>query len=187
MKEKWILTIKTSLPDVCHDEDVLKEETYTFDSFEEARLNLRHKLKEYAFQENSMFDGKGNMIYMKNYMNKVIEFETDGDEMNDWLGASIAQTVLEIFSCIFEGKDVKNDFKIGTYDDGNIEITLNADSISFRGIDCGPLNGYIPKADTNLFSMNEEKDYYIYLDDMFGQWADASSEFYLDLIKVVVE
>lgn len=187
MKELWILTIRTSLPETCHTGDVLKEEIYAFDDFAEARLKVRSNLREYAFQENSMFDGNGNMIHMKNYMNHVIETPIYADGIDEWFGVPQAKSVLEIFSSIFAGEDVKLDFKKGVYDDCNIEVTFNADYIAMRGVGCGPINGYNPKADTNLLSMNEEKDYYIYLDDMFGQLEDATSEFYLDLRKTTVE
>jgi len=50
------------------------------------------------------------------------------------------------------------------------------------GYDDGPCNGYDPKIATNMFDMTEEKDYYLYVDDMFGQ--DASSELYIDLKKI---
>lgn len=63
MKSKFELLIKTSLPYVCKSEEDLEEEVYTFDTFDSAKQALRRKLKEYAFSENSMFDGKGNMIY----------------------------------------------------------------------------------------------------------------------------
>lgn len=187
MEKIWVLSIRTSLPETCHTGDVLKEETYAFDSFEKARLKVRSKLKEYAFQENSMFDGKGNMIHMKNYLNEVVEDPIDADGVDDWFGVPHAKLVLEIFSSIFAGEDVKTVFKQGVYDDCNIEVTFKEDSIAIRGVGCGPINGYNPKANTNLFSMNDEKNYYIYLDDMFGQWEDASSEFYLDLKQVEIK
>jgi hypothetical protein len=52
--------------------------------------------------------------------------------------------------------------------------------------DCdGPINGYDPYIATNAFSMEEEKDYYIYIDDLLGQ--DCSSELYIDLKQVEVK
>ena len=47
------------------------------------------------------------------------------------------------------------------------------------------INGYDPKIDTNLLYMQEEKNYYLYIDDMFRQcdWMKASSELYMDLTK----
>ncbi len=187
MKEVWTLKIRTSLPDICHSGDILKEETHVFDCFEKAKVTLRSRLKEFSFETNTMFDGNGNMTYMKKYMEEVIEYDTEAEELEGWLGGIIATKTLEIFSSIFRGEDVKTDFVPGIYENGMVEIEFSEDAIAIRGTGDGPINGYMPKANTNLFSMNEEKDYYIYLDDMFGQWVEASSELYIDLTKVTVE
>lgn len=37
----------------------------------------------------------------------------------------------------------------------------------------------------NIFSMQEEKDYFLYINDRFGQ-DDATSELYIDLKKVSI-
>ena len=68
MKNTWVLSIRTSLPEICESHGDLHTSIYTFDSFEEARTALRKVLKKYAFSENSMFDGKGNIIYFHNYI-----------------------------------------------------------------------------------------------------------------------
>ena len=49
MKNTWVLSIRTSLPDVCESHGDLQTSIYTFDSFEEARTALRKVLKKYAF------------------------------------------------------------------------------------------------------------------------------------------
>ena len=68
MKNTWVLSIKTSLPEVCENRGDLQTSIYTFDSFDEARTALRKALKKYAFSKNSMFDGKGNIIYFHKYI-----------------------------------------------------------------------------------------------------------------------
>lgn len=175
------------MPDICHTGDLLKEENYAFGSFEKARLALRGKLKEFAFEKNTMFDGNGNTICMKKYMEELVEYGSEDDDFDDWLGSVIATKTLEIFCSIFVGEDVKTKFVPGTYENGMVEVKLGEDSIAIGGVGDGPMNGYLPKANTNLSSMNEEKDYYIHLDDMFGQWAEASSELYIDLTRVSAE
>ena len=56
MDNKWVLSIKTSQPDVCRSKDDLKTAFYVYDSFEEARAAFRDAVRRYAFEENAMFD-----------------------------------------------------------------------------------------------------------------------------------
>ena len=71
----------------------------------------------------------------------------------------------------------------GRYFNADIEADFDRDSITIRGTAEGVVNGYNPKIDTNLLSMQEEKDYHLSIDDMFGQWSCVSSELYIDLTK----
>ena len=66
-----------------------------------------------------------------------------------------------------------------------IAIESNPGNILIRGEDDGPCNGYDPYIKTNIFSMKEEKDYCLYIDDLFGQ--DFSAELYIDLKKTEVK
>ena len=84
MKNTWVLSIRTSLPEVCESHGDLQTSIYTFDSFEEARTALRKVLKKYAFSENSMFDGKGNIIYFHKYITDLA-YDDDMDEYGDFL------------------------------------------------------------------------------------------------------
>ena len=65
MKNTWVLSIRTSLPEVCESHGDLQTSIYTFDSFEAARTALRKVLKKYAFSENSMFDGRKYHLFQK--------------------------------------------------------------------------------------------------------------------------
>jgi len=47
-KETWVLTIRTSLPEVAYSEEDVKKTNFVFQSFEMAKKVLREKLKEYA-------------------------------------------------------------------------------------------------------------------------------------------
>ena len=71
------------------------------------------------------------------------------------------------------------------YEDGMIALNYNGESVLCYGVDDGPFNGFDPYIATNAFSMEEEKDYFIYIDDLLGQ--DYSSELYIDLKKVEVK
>ena len=72
MKNTWVLSIRTSLPEVCESHGV-QTSIYTFNSFEEARSALRKVLKKYAFSENSMFDGNKLNAYREQCKNEVLE------------------------------------------------------------------------------------------------------------------
>lgn len=186
MCTKWKLTVKTSLPNVCYGEEDLVTSSVFFDDFGRARAALRAELRELAFSRNEMFDGYGNIIYMEKYMIMImLEDDEIGDDLlQGWFSGETAMTVLKVFSCILEGKDVDFDFVCGSYFNQDIEVEINKHTIGIHGTGEGKVNGYDPQVDTNLLSMQEEKDYYLYINDWFGQWADASSELYIDLEKI---
>ena len=182
MCTKWKLTIKTSLPNVCYGEEDLVTSAFIFDDFKTARAALRAKLREFAFSHNEMFDGYGSMIHMEKYMDMIKREDGEiNDPIPEWFTGKIAVALLNIFSCIFEGKDVDISIPFGRYFNADIEADFDHDSITIRGTGEGVVNGYNPKIDTNLLYMQEEKDYYLYIDDMFGQWSCVSSELYIDL------
>ena len=73
MKNTWVLSIRTSLPEICESHGDLQTSIYTFDSFEEARSALRKVLKKYAFSENSMFNGNKLNAYREQCKNEALE------------------------------------------------------------------------------------------------------------------
>ena len=187
MNTVWVLSIRTSLPNVCKHPGDLKIEMLGFESFEKAKATLREKLKEMAFATNSMFDGNGNITLMKKYMDEKRDYGDSKDDSN-WLNPSVGAKLLSMFHTIFSGYDTPQKLKPRTYEDGLIAVDLDQGSIAFRGIDDGPINGYDPIANTNMLSLTEEKDYYLYINDWFGWSADeASSELYIDLRKIEVQ
>lgn len=187
MNTVWVLSIRTSLPNVCEHPGDLKLETFGFDSFEKAKGALLEKLRGFAFSANAMFDGSGNITRMKKYME---EKESYGNWEDDggWLSASVGAKLVAMFHSIFCGCDASPTLDINTYEDGLIAVELKQDSISFCGIDDGPINGYDPVVKTNMLSWTEEKNYYLYINDLFG-WSEdeASSELYIDLRKIEVQ
>ena len=181
MKNTWVLSIRTSLPEVCESHGDLQTSIYTFDSFEEARSALRKVLKKYTFSENSMFDGKGNIIYFHKYITDLA-YDDDMDEYDDFLSPKKLRAVERALKNIFKGKDIVPKIKEGFYTDYMIAYTYENGEVSFRGDDDGPFNGYTPVLQTNMFSMEAPQNYYMYIDDAFGQ-DSASSELYIDLIR----
>ena len=49
MKEIWVLSVRTSLPETCERIWDHEPEIFAFDSFEKARAAFRTKIKELAF------------------------------------------------------------------------------------------------------------------------------------------
>ena len=109
----------------------------------------------------------------------------------DDLSYKVAQNFERILEEIFSGKNTDlKEFKEKFYTDYFIAIIVNEDSFIFRGDDDGPCNGCDPVLTTNMISMEEEKDYYLYINDRFGQEdrgiEEATSELYIDLKKATV-
>ena len=190
MKEIWTLTVKTSLPEVCRDKNDLVTTTSAYENFEDARNSMRSVLNDYAFSKNEMFNGKGYISELAFYADEAERIEKDEgieDEYeSDWLSSKKLNYMQELLLRIFEGKDVAEDIKKSTAFDMYLKIEISEQRISMIGFEEGPWNGYDPLIKTNMLDMTEEKDYYIYIDDMFGQ-DEASSELYIDLKKTVLE
>ncbi len=165
---KWVLSVVTSLPEVCESKDDLKTSFYVFDDFNEARKAMRDKIRSFAFGENAMFDGKGNILMMLDFSEFLYE---------DYP----AQILTDCFRKAFEGKNVSIE---GIPDDEDEQswafiIKRRGDTVLIEGAGEGPENGYDPFIKTNIFDMSEEKHYYLYVNDMFD--CDYSSELYMDL------
>lgn len=183
-KEIWTLIIKTSLPETAESTVELALEVKAFGNFEDAKKALREKLKELAFTENAMFDSKGKLVFLDRYAEDLND-EYDDDEGS--LSRSKLNCVQNALKGIFEGKDAPLQMKeVERCSDWMIAVDITQGGISIYGCDDGPFNGYDPKIKTNMFDMAEEKDYYLYIDDMLGQ-EEASSELYIDLVKTKLE
>ena len=185
MKNTWVLSIRTSLPEVCESHGDLQTSIYTFDSFEEARTALRKVLKKYAFSENSMFDGKGNIVHLRNYIFDLTCDDVDKEDIDycdDYLDPTNLAAMGSAIYKIFEGEDVVPKIKEGFYTDHMIAYSYQNGEVSFCGDGDGPCNGYDPVLRTNMFDMLEENNYFLYVDDMFGQDC-ATSELYIDLTR----
>lgn len=190
MKEIWTLTVKTSLPEVCRDKSDFVTTTSAYENFEDARNTMRSVLKEYAFSKNEMFNGKGYISELAFYSDEAERIEKnegiEDEDESDWLSSKKLNYMQELLHRIFEGKDVEEDVKGIKAFDMYLKTEISGQQISMVGFEEGPWNGYDPLIKTNMLDMTEEKDYYIYLDDMFGQ-DEASSELYIDLKKTILE
>ena len=179
MKEIWVLSIKTSLPDVCESSKDLKCEMFAFETFEKARDAFREKLKGYGFSKNTMFDGKGKLRLFTQYIKEMDKEDFEDEEISPYKAFS---TVNEALTAMIAGENAPLNLPNGSYTDYSIAVDVEDGSVFFYGDDDGPYNGYDPKLQTNAFSMETAKDYYLYIDDLFGQ-DEATSELYIDLKK----
>lgn len=191
MNECWVLTIKTSLPHTCEHHGELQTECLAFDSFQKAKAALRKRLHGFAFTRNAMFDGEGKMIHLDRYSAQSYDC-AELDEEEDFLDNGCLTTrrinILQAaLAKVFEGKSIQLPFlEDGDYVDGMLELEVHDNRVWLQGWDDGPCNGYKPLICTNMFNMVKEGDYYLYLDDLFGQ-DDCSAELYVDLKKAEVK
>lgn len=186
MNELWVLTVRTSLPHTCESFGDLKLEMLSFDSFEKARAAFREKMKSFAFTKNAMFTCKGQIAYLDKYLNRWAMSDEEYDYREGLLTKAVLSKISRGLTLAFAGKDTYLDVEPDFYTDFMIAATVTDDYVSFCGDDDGPINGYNPVLQTNIFSMEKEQDYYLYIDDRFGQ-DDNTSELYIDLKKVTVQ
>ena len=189
MNACWVLTIKTSLPNTCEHHGELQTECLAFDSFQKAKAALRERLHGFAFTRNAMFDGEGKMIHLDKYIQNSKHEDTTEEYWefmdNGWLTVGRLQAVQDGLTAICTGNDVDFSVEQGGYDDGMLSLHVCDDRVQLMGWDDGPFNGYEPLICTNMFNMTQEGDYYLYLDDMFGQ-DNCSAELYVDLKKAEI-
>lgn len=183
MKEIWVLSVRTSLPKVCYAFGDMKLEMQGFDSFQAAKAAFREKLKGFAFSKNAMFDGKGRITYLDKYP----KYDDCEEEMSEGVLTDVViNKIQDALTAAFSGQDTTIDLEPDFYTDWMIAATVDDNYVSFCGDDDGPCNGYDPLLQTNIFSMEKEQEYYLYINDLFGQ-DDATSELYMDLRKVKVQ
>lgn len=195
MNEVWVLTVETSLADTRRTVNV-------FTNFEKAREAFRMTVKKYAFTKNSMFDGNGNIVYFQEYIDnietvwfdEVVDEDVDEDEQGDnifggyyidMLEKKHFEFIAEALRKTFSGNDIDFELPYDECDDDMIGVSYSGDTLLIYGTGDGPINGYTPEIETNIFSMIEEKEYYLYIDDMFGQ--DESNKLYIHLTKAEVQ
>jgi hypothetical protein len=185
MNEIWVLSIRTSLPKVCYAFGDMNLNMQCFDSFEKAKAAFRESLKSFAFTKNAMFDGKGRIKYFDEYIKRVMSYDVDYEDDEGILTGALLAKIQNGLTTAFSGQETNLDIHPDFYTDWMIASTVTDDFVAFCGDDDGPINGYNPVLQTNIFSMEKEQDYYLYIDDRFGQ-DDATSELYIDLKKVSV-
>ena len=186
MKEIWVLTIKTSLPETCASYDDLKMTVLAFDTYEKARIAFREKLKTLAFSKNAMFNKKGQITLLNHNISKSALSAAEMGEIDEteekYLSKERLMLIQSALTEAFTGHDTKIGLPNGYYTDAcDLSVKVKSGSVRLY-----PYNGIQPVVYTNIFSMAKEKNYYLYINDIFGQDTN-SSELYMDLVKVSVE
>ena len=182
MKDVWVLSIRTSLPETSERIWDHEPEIFALENFEKARAAFRAKIKELAFSENAIFDGAGKLTEFDDYADSL---DDEDDGVSNYLNRNVLTQILKALTAAFGGADTKLEIEDGFYTDWMIAVDVEENSVNFYGYDDGPINGYEPVLKTNIFDMKEEKDYYLYIDNMLGQY--QSSELYIDLKKTTVD
>lgn len=191
MNECWILTVKTSLPNTCEHYGELHTDCRVFDGFGKAKAALRERLKALAFSRNAMFDGEGKMIHLDKYIQQNNHEDTTEEYWefmdNGWLTVGRLNILQAALTKVFAGEDISLPLlEDGDYADGMLAMEVHGSDLRLVGWDDGPCNGYEPLIATNMFNMVKEGDYYLYLNDLFGQ-DDCSAELYIDLKKATIQ
>ena len=190
MQDLWILSIKTSLPDTCSGCIDWKTTFTGYDGFEAAKKGLRNKLHDLVFSENKMFDENGKLKELEEYVSRCIDDEDDSeapDYDDEWISVAMLKVICKtLYDIIAKQKADLSKF-IPYYSDDMICVRTDKNLFAIEGDGDGPFNGCDPKIYTNMFDMEEEKDYYLYINDMFDDSDSASSELYIDLQKARME
>ena len=189
MKEIWVLTIKTSLPETCTSYNDLKMTVMAFDTYEKARTAFREKLRTFAFSKNTMFNGKGQITALNDEASDSLsetEIAVPETEESMCLAKERLMKLQDSLAEAFAGNDTKIDLPVGYYTDAcYLSMQVKSDSVRlYADLEAADM-GYQSLVCTNIFSMAQEQNYYLYINDMFDQ--EDSSELYMDLTKVSVE
>ena len=189
MQEYWVLSVKTSLPERAERYDKLKTNVSVFDGFEKARDAMRAFIHDVAFSENTMFDGAGHLKTLEDYMAYYFEEdeeEDDEEEYDDFLGKTKLSAISALLARAFSGEDVEVPMDSIEAENGMIGVHFEKNRIRFYEDYDGRLNGFEPVLATNIFSMKKEQDYYLYIEDLFGQDENASV-LYIDLTRCYLD
>ena len=182
MKKIWVLLVRTSLPDKCYTPTDLVTTFSAFESFIDARNAMRETIKSFAFSENDMFDGCGRIINLDKHMDGMRDFDQpyEGE-----LTIALLNRIYDALQAIINGENTILELEPGEYSDDKIAFVYDGEALSSKGVGIYRSEGYDPNIKTNAFSMEDEKDYYFYIDDFIGVDEDnASSELYIDLKQI---
>ena len=189
MKNIWVLSVRTSLPNTIEFFDNISTKIYTFEHFEDARDSMRKCLKDLSC-ENAMFDENGDIKYLvseiESYDDEWLkEYVDEGNELNgDELTKEMITTFYQSLKDIFNGKDVDFNYQQRKYSDYSfISMNVGDNGVSLYGDYDGPMNCCNGFVGTNAFSMEEEKNYYLDIHNFFECEYEEAAVLSVNLIK----
>lgn len=207
MKNIWVLSVRTTLPataekylSFCGIPTVY----YTFENFAAARQKMREVLKQ-LYVENAMFDSNGEIIRFKDLLDQYLDdnkYEDEEDETNEdyeeenegsnsylkyyneyILSTKVLVSFYKAIKGVLNGEDVILNIESGEYRDFTNALVVKNGDVKLFGCEEGPCNNINPFIETNAFTMDEEKDYHLYIKDQFFIEPWESSIMMIDLIK----
>lgn len=202
MKNIWVLSVRTTLPNTaekCLSFCGIPTVYYTFENFAAARQKMREVLKQ-LYVENAMFDSDGEIIRLKDLLDQyhddsLCEDEEDDVEKNEnddyslnnynehFLNAGRLSSFYKALKGVLSGKDVKLKIRSGKYWNFTMALVVKNGDAKLFGCDEGLCNNKNPFIETNAFTMDEEKNYHLYIKDQFFIEPWESSIMMIDLIK----
>ena len=182
----WLLSVQTSLPNICTSFQDLATTCEVYESFEDAKTAFLSKIQHYAFSSNLIFDENGEIKNLNAYTKEADEiFGNENTNDNTILTPSILRDIAKTLCLAFNGETVSLKTPNGRYDDGIIGVDITSDEINFVGYDT--FNGYDPILHTNILDMSSEKHYFLHINPLFGYGTDdGTAELYIDLRKATV-
>ena len=185
----WVLSVQTSLPNICTSFQDLSSTVEVYESFDDAKLAFQERIKHYAFASNLIFNGDGKIKNLDTYLSEMISLRFDDYDKKvpeDLLTPQILSRIQNSLQLAFRGEETAFDFENTRYDDGIIGVDISEHKVKFFGMD--ELIGYAPVLHTNIFNMSEEKEYYLHVNPLFGYGvADGTAELYIDIRKAMVQ
>ena len=200
MRKMWIIDFKTSLPYSEYEFFKTANEMYAYDSFDKARKAAKRILSKYAFKKNGMFDGAGRITALVDFANYIlpsmIEEDNVGLEEFDEYGHSMLLDVSDIIAKICAGEDasiIANKWKNKHYSytrecfgfkDWEFSVKFYSDHFELKSSKAVLFDwaGINPIIGSNMVLMDDEdKHYYLYVNDLFGQKNRYNSVLFFDL------
>lgn len=184
MEKVWVLSVKTHLDGGEFINDGWKTTCRVFASFDSAKKAMRDEIKKYATEENAMFDGNGRIVYFKEFADQY-GYEHGFEPVQQFLQSfftdeNFPNSSLDVLQISEEDED---------YNDCYISCRCDEAELLIHEGEEATMTELEPYIHTNALLMDEpQKDYFIYLSDLFSsEQIGCPSRIYIDLKCVDVE
>ena len=194
MKSVWVLYERTDFNrGNTYDYENYTTSCRTFENFNNAKSAMKNLLRDYATDDQFIFDGEGNIKELIGEIDMYYSDDEDDEEMlEDRANFKYAEALLKKL-CLSEisEDDVENikEFYVTNYMfDAEFKVIDNEITLLMKDDDDGSCNGITPYVHTNMFVMDDEnRDYFFYIEDAFKMYSEFTSHLFIDLKKVDIE